>query len=55
MDEYYGKPLAEDEAEKTIETNKALARWIDRMRFRYGLPASHNTSTTPETESSDDR
>ena len=40
---YYGKPLAEDELEKTIEANKALARWLDRLREWL---ESRNTSTT---------
>ena len=31
MDEHYGKPLAEDENEKTMETNRALARWLEEV------------------------
>lgn len=61
LDGYYGKPLAEDEIEKTVETNRAIARWLDRLhemateegeRFISRLsgakatPSPRNTSTT---------
>ena len=42
MDEYYGKPLAEDEAEKTIETNRALARWLDSVRHKQKDFSEHS-------------
>ena len=45
LDGHYGKPLAEDEIKNTMETNRALARWLDRLRYvkRSLAPSPHNT------------
>ena len=32
LDGNYGRSVMEDEAEKTVETNRAIARWLDEIR-----------------------
>ena len=46
---FYGKPVLQDELNKTIETNEALARLLDKLRQRRS-PEPHNTSTTHDPE-----
>ena len=42
MNDHYGRSGMEDEIEKTRETNKALARWLEGIRRRLS-----RRSTTP--------
>ena len=45
--EHYGRSVMEDETEKTVETNRALARWLDALN-RANPPLNPVEIVAPE-------